>query len=312
MHARPVARVPSRHPGRDGGAVTIMHALGLGIVALALAMEIGGCTAITSGEFEERRPARICGNDSATGQMDLVVSLTEMNPHMQHVMTLDLVRIRTVGSLRVRQAVARAVYEPLGASELDIVLPCTIRAGVYEVDLHMDSNQSGSYDACPEPGNGCADHQWRLMVQADGTLQYRHDIDFANLAEGAAEPIGPFPLTIVFRNVERYAGLPTEIRLRQMPEGGIARETTFLYRLGALPADRAPMERRFDGLITSGARYEVVVWIDQNGNGTYDPPSAVGIEGRDYAGSTIITGEPGGTRLEIDGSRLPPSSDIEI
>jgi hypothetical protein len=284
---------------------------------LALATSGPGCTAITSGEFEERVEPLICGNDLASSRVDMRLDLTDMNAHIDNLTVANLVRIEGVGPARTRRQVARIVYDPLGDANVQLTLPCAVVDGNHEVDLFADLNGNRMLDVCPRAPEACEDHQWRLMLQADGTLSYQHDVDFADITLDPATPIGALPLRATIGNLSRFAGMTLELHLRRMLESG-QRETVFVYRLGQIPATDVMVEQRQDNLVQLRERYEVAVWIDTNGNGIYDPPSSLGIEGRDYATSIDAVGDPpgaidpGGVRVLFDGASPPPPEDIGL
>jgi hypothetical protein len=284
----------------------------IAVVALGLTLAQAGCTLITASDlhFEDRAPPRVCGNAPGSLRKDLVVSLFSMEAHRENLTVIDLVRINSMDPMR--RVVARAVYDPLGAPQLDIVLPCTVSGDRHEVDLFADFNNNGVYDPCPDPGNGCTDHQWRLPVQPDGTVAYRHNVDFRNISEDPARPMGDLPLIIVWRHTASFEQRLVEVRLRRL-ETLEARETVFLYRRQA-PMIPAGMEERqtFAQTLVAGQDYEAVIWIDLNGNGTYDRPSTA-VAGRDYATAIDVLGEPpSGAQVVIDGDELLAPLDVEI
>lgn len=289
-------------------------------LACVLAVAIGGpgCTAITSGDFDEREPALVCGNDLAASRKDMRLNLTDMNAHLDDLTQVQLVRIEGVGAERTRRAIARAVYDPLGEANLQIALPCTVVAGNHEVDLFADLNRNRMFDPCPRAPEGCADHQWRLMLQADGTVSYQHDVDFVDLAQGAPEPIGSLPVRAAFGNMAAFAGHTMEVHLRRVHDGGVM-ETVFVYRLLSIPEGDELLTRREEQLVELRQRYEVAIWIDTNDNGVYDAPSSSGIEGRDYATTIDAVGEPpggptdpGGVQIIFDGASPPAPEDIAL
>lgn len=295
-----------------------MRSIDKAACVLALAIGGPGCTAITSGDFDEREPALVCGNDLGSSRKDMRLDLTDMNAHLNNLTQVDLVRIEGVGAERVRRTVARAVYDPLGDANLQIALPCTVVDGNHEVDLFADLNANRTYDPCPRAPEGCADHQWRLMLQADGTVSYQHDVDFVDLEQMPAMPIGALPVRATFANMSDFAGHRMEVHLRRVHEGGVM-ETVYVYRLGEVPEGDEPITRREENLVELRQRYEVAIWIDTNGNGRYDAPSALGIEGRDYATTIDAVGEPpgdlmdpGGVQVIFDGASPPPTQDIAL
>ena len=284
---------------------------------LALAVGGPGCTAITSGEFEEREEPLICGNDLASSRVDMRLDLTDMNAHIANLTVANLVRIEGVGPARVRRQVARIVYDPLGEANVQLALPCAVVDGNHEVDLFADLNGNRMLDPCPRAPEACEDHQWRLMLQADGTVSYQHDVDFVDITTEPATPIGALPLRASIVNLSAFAGMMLELHLRRVLESGDY-ETVFVYRLGEIPDTDEMIVQRQDNLVQLRDRYEVAVWIDTNGNGVYDAPSAIGIEGRDYATTIDAVGEPpgaidpGGVQVLFDGASPPPTEDIGL
>ncbi|UJR84241.1 hypothetical protein [Sandaracinus amylolyticus] len=286
-------------------------------IVLAIASVGPGCTAITSGDFEERAEPLVCGNDLAASRVDMRLDLTDMNAHLDNLTVANLVRIEGAGPARVRRIIARAVLDPLGEANLQIALPCTVLDGNHEVDLVADLNGNRMYDPCPRAPEGCEDHQWRLMLQADGTVSYQHDVDFVDLAQDAPLPRGALPVRAAFGNMSQFAGRRMEVHVRRpLEEGGF--ETVLVYVLGAVPDTNDMLVRREENLIELRERYEVAIWIDTNGNGIYDPPSSIGVDGRDYATTIDAVGEPpsavdpGGVQVLFDGQSPPPQEDIAL
>src|SRR5690606_17534729 len=135
-----------------------------------------------------------------------------------------------------------------------------------------------------------------------------------NLAEDAPEPIGTLPVRASFTGLAAFEGRTMEVHLRRVHEGGVM-ETVYVYRLAAIRDDS--LTRFEDALVELRQHYQVAIWIDTNGNGTYDPPSALGLEGRDYATTIEAVGEPPGDEGDPDGvqiifddASLPPPADI--
>lgn len=273
-----------------------------------------GCTAITGGDFEDRQAPLECGSDPTSAVVDLRLDLTSFNAHQSNVVIAELARIE--GTERIQ--VARAVWDPLGAADVQIVIPCTVQVGArHEVDLFADLNGNRRYDPCTTNARGeleCPDHQWRLPVQDDGTVAYQHNLDFANIADGAPTPRGTLPLTLRLDNVDAFAGHLAEARVRLM-EGETAQQVVFLYRIAELPdpAISAPVPIPVLNVVNRGERFKVAIWIDTNDNGIYDPPSGIGVEGRDYATTIDAVAEPiTGADVNFDGASPPPEDDVRF
>jgi hypothetical protein len=281
-------------------------ALGLGLGGAGL---LGaGCSVITAGAFDEREEPLVCGNDLPY-PVDLRLELTGMNAHQDHLTVADLVQIRELAGVRTRRLVARTVYDPLGAANLELALPCTVGEGTHEVDLWADFNNDGVLNACPAVP-ACDDHQWRLAVGSDGTLSYQHDFDFVDLATDAPLPRGVLPITLRFRNMEAFEGMMMEVHVRT--RGTDVPETVLVYRRQSIPFSAGGFEVLQPGLAGAGERFDVAIWIDENRNGIYDAPSGQGIEGRDYATEIEALAELGGVIVNLDGNALPPEFDIGI
>lgn len=284
--------------------------------ALMLSGVSAGCTAITSSDaFEERAEPLVCGNDTATPIVDLRLELTDMNAHEDNLVQADLVQ---VGPLMRRQ-VGRVIYDPLGAADLSLELPCAVRDGNHDVDLVADLNNTRTLEPCETVAGSlsCADHQWRLRLQADGTLDYQHDTDFTDVVSDPPAPRGGLPLRAFFGNLDGFAGMLMEMRVRVLETSGDARETIFVYRRQEVPTVDSPvlMIEPQENLVMRGERFKIAIWIDTNMNGVYDPPSQ-GRTDRDYA--TLIDGladapgptDPGGLRIVFDGNAPPPETDV--
>lgn len=276
----------------------------------------GGCTVITSSDdFEERQPPLVCGNGLETPVVDMRLDLTDMNAHEDNLVQVDLVE---VGPLARRQ-VGRVIYDPLGAANLALELPCAVADGNHDVDVIADLTNDRMFQTCDLVSGdiSCADHQWRLRLQADGTLSYQHDTDFTDVVADPAMPRGGLPLRAVFANVDAFAGMMMEMRVRVLETDGTSEQTIFVYRRQQIPAATMPLMVQVDNLVTRGERFKIAVWVDTNMNGRYDPPSA-GHSDRDFA--TIIDGladapsvappDPGGVRIVFDANALPPETDV--
>lgn len=281
--------------------------------AAGLVMAGPGCTAITSGDFEAREAPLVCGNDAASGRVDLRLDLTGMNAHQNGRFVVSLVRTDGV----TNRTVARTVYDPLGAADLQIALPCAVIDADHVVTMWADLNGNGSFDPCPTAPEGCEDHQWRVAVEDDGTASYHHSAEFVDITQDAALPIGALPLRAALENMSEFAGRRAEVHLRRSLGDGTF-ETVFIYRLGQIPGDNATVMPTQENVVQRGERYEVAIWIDTNGNGIYDAPSSIGIEGRDYATTIDAIGEgpsasdAGGVQVFFDGMSPPPTEDIGI
>lgn len=284
----------------------------------ALPVLAAGCTAITASDgFEQRQEPLSCGNDLGTPRVDLRLDLTDMNAHEDNLVVADLVSL----SGPMRRQVGRVIYDPLGAADLQLELPCAVADGNHDVDLIADLSNDRMFQPCERVGGdlSCADHQWRLRLQADGTLAYQHDTDFTDIVSDPALPRGALPLRAIITNIEGFAGMTMELRVRVQESDGQARETIFVYRRQQIPPITVPLMVEVQNLVMRGERFKVAIWIDTNMNGVYDPPSQ-GRDDRDYA--TVIDGladapsvappDPGGLRVVFDGNSPPPPADVRF
>lgn len=277
-----------------------------------------GCTAITSSDdFEERQAPLACGNDLATAVVDMHLNLTGMNAHEDNLVVADLVEAGPVA----RRQVGRVIYDPLGAADLRLELPCAVPDGNHDVDLIADLSNDRMFQPCERVGGdlSCADHQWRLRLQADGSLDYQHDTDFTDVVSDPAMPRGALPLRAILGNLDVFAGMMVEVRVRVLEPSGEAQQTIFVYRRQQIPPTTGPLMVDVQNLVMRGERFKIAIWIDTNMNGVYDPPSA-GRTDRDFA--TIIDGladapsvappDPGGLRIVFDANALPPEADVRF
>jgi hypothetical protein len=281
------------------------------------ALAIGGCTAITGTDgFEQRGEPLSCGNDPGSSLVDMTLDLTDMNAHEDNLVVADLVRVD--GALMRRQ-VGRVIYDPLGAADLTVSLPCSVVDGDHQVDLVADLDNDRMLEPCVDDpateGLDCIDHQWRLDAEPDGTLSYQHDLRFTSVV-GPTErslPRGLLPIRAIFTNMERFANAMMEVHVRRL-EDDVARETILVYRREAIPESSALLmfePELLAGLVIRGERFKIALWIDTNGNGLYDRPREARTD-RDYA--TVIDGlaDTDGLRIVFDGNAPPTPADVEL
>ncbi len=276
-----------------------------------------GCTFITSSrDFEEREPPLECGNDLGSPIVDMRLDLTDMNAHEDNLVMADLVQVGPA----MRRQVGRVIYDPLGSANLQLELPCAVRDGNHDVDLVADLTGDGTFQPCDfiRGELSCGDHQWRLRLQADGRLAYQHDTDFTDVIGDRATPRGELPLRALFRNLEQFAGMMMEVRIRLLDDNGESKSTIFIYRRQQIPAMNFAFGMQSqDNLVMRGERFKIAIWIDTNRDGIYDPPSEERTD-RDYAtfidgladAPSIVPPDPGGLRIVFDGNALPPTADV--
>ncbi len=291
------------------------------LLSLSALLLIGApaCTAITGGtdNFQRRMMPLVCG--ASPVRADARLEFLDMNAHQANLFTAEVVRIEGIGPARMRRLVGRVVYDPLADANLEMLLPCSVVPGNHEVDVWADlgpstpemPNGNRMYDRSP------VDHQWRLMLQGDGTVSYRHDVDFIDVVMDAPMPRGALPVVPILMNMEPFEGLMLHMEVRRVtPERND--EVILVYRRQEVDPTvfRGPIRAPFfEGLIELRGQYQVAVWIDLNDNGVYDPP---GGEGRDYA--TLIAGigeppagmDPGGLQVVFNGTSPPPATDVRF
>jgi hypothetical protein len=286
-------------------------------LAFATLSFVCGCSVITNAnDFEEREPPLACGNDLGSPIVDMRLDLTDMNAHTDNLVMADLVQVGPA----MRRQVGRVIYDPLGSANLQLELPCAVQDGNHDVDLVADLTGDRMFQPCDPVGGGlsCGDHQWRLRLQADGRLAYQHDTDFTDVIADRAVPRGALPLQVLFRNLQPFEGMMMEVRIRLLDDNGESKSTIFIYRRQQIPEMNSEFGMQSqENLVMRGERFKVAVWIDLNGNGSYDPPSDDRND-RDYA--TLIDGladapsitppDPGGLRVIFDGNALPPATDV--
>ena len=303
------------------------HGLGVVTFSALSALLLPACGLATASDgFEEYDGPLRCGS---TGTVrDLNVRLTSFSAHSMNVMRGDIVRV-DAGPRRV--LVGRFVFDPGRTSDIDLVVPCILGAGEYELDLLADIDNSNTLSCPPLPDapTECIDHQWRLPIQGDGTLIYTHDLRFDDVTDDPAPaPDGNLPMDVTLRNFEEYAGLPLEVHVRRLvatPTTPI-RETVFVYRLAALPETGTLILPRPGTIVGAPAGsitanevanlavpegdYEVVFWIDSNQNGTYEVPG--GGEDRDVSWSTMTNTDVDGVHADFDASSAEALNTVDV
>jgi hypothetical protein len=292
---------------------------------------LSSCTMLTDASgVQERAEPLLCGNDVNAQRKDLTVRLTKMAPHLRHMTVGDLVRISTDNGTMRRSQVGRFMWLPLGAADTTTRLPCSVLAGNHALDLWADLTGDFQFTQCDDGATptdpamcGDKDHQWRLPLQAGGTLEYEHDTEFRRLDVDAPTARGSRPLTLFFANFEDFVGMRMTARVRVVDETRDARDETIfeltvpqIEDVNDPSSETAAFLFSADGivvpnLVKPGERFDVALWIDTNENGHYDTPDD-GRTDRDYATVQEINEEGAGARLEFDGSALPETADARF
>ncbi|HVJ94561.1 MAG TPA: hypothetical protein VM580_32470 [Labilithrix sp.] len=234
------------------------------------------------------------GDAAGNGPLSLRFQMHGMNPH-----PTEYFEYRIIDSANVIQS--RGVANPLGANDVTINAPNSIprRGGPYRIDFFADHNRSGEDGRVPFDRIGpiTDDHAWRIEGIDEGpnpdkglsvegntvVIDYVHDPVFTDIdtdLTGAKKPAQSFGLdaTISFTGMDAYLATDGKKRLVEVriQTADATPSLSCLYRLPSVK------EKAFDmvvpGCVEPGASYRINVYIDKNGDGTYDNPAITSLD----------------------------------
>jgi hypothetical protein len=284
-----------------------------------------GCFAVADLErFDavEDEPAGVFDDPADPSSLEL--TLVGMGPHGD-----QLIEFRVVDDQNFIQC--RGVIDPIDHPPVDRVtlnLRNAIPAqnGPYRLDLYADVNGSGSYDGVPGPVT--ADHAWRIAPLADFPadefvhranvvqVRYQHNTQFTDIdqwpdgvAAPARSPSADARLRFAEGHMGEYVGKLLEVRLVQ---AHAPFHTVGLYRSGSVPA--GDFEAVVKGVVETGDRYRIDVYVDANGNGLYDNPAEAGADrGWRFERTAELAGEEAlaiDFAFEPDDPAVPATTDV--
>lgn len=279
-------------------------------VVMLVVLGLAGCSQIVDVDRFHEKAATSSG--SITAQfLDLQLSFIGMKPHLAHTF-----EYRVIDANNLVQS--RGIVQPLGALDVSIFVPRAIPRsnGPYRLDFYADVNGSGGYDGIGSVISN--DHAWRIepledypkgeQQPVDGLVQvtFTHSTSFTDIDQ---YPSGT-------PNKSKDTGLGAKIHLASLGSFGgkelqvrIAEHETQhvvgLYRVPQITG--AAMDAVVPGVVDVGVDYDVEVWIDANGNGTYDDPSK---EGGDWGLRVPGSSTDAGLVMTIDAATTGHGVDV--
>jgi hypothetical protein len=162
---------------------------------------------------------------------------------------------------------ARAVFEPIGASDIRFAMPNVI-VGDVDVQIWVDYQNHGTFDDAP------VDHNWlirptppgemtgRLLSFENGVLVFRHDTVFDQFAY-PPHGLGS-SLTAHFENTADFAGATLEFRVTEhASQRNVGLYRTQIYSYGA--------SLKLYHVIDASVPYDIAYYVDVSRTGHYDP-----------------------------------------
>jgi hypothetical protein len=270
-------------------------------LTLALPVLVTGCFAVTNLD-RFQGPAKH-GSDLHD---DLVFTVTGMDTH-----PTQLFEYRVIDANNFIQS--RGFLDPLGAPRATVHVPRAVPKvnGPYRLDFYADKNHSGSWDGLASGVDH--DHGWRWdpLVDSppsdpnDGVIDvtYAHNYSFSELNDypmGTRNPPKDTGVGAVIHmlKMDDYAGKLVQVRVADANTG----HTAGLYRFSklTLPIAPATLDANIPGVIDEGVNYNVEVYVDANGNGTYEAPPGGDLGWRIPKGSDAT-----GLSLDFDPHMFP-------
>lgn len=274
-----------------------------------------GCFAVADVDRFEMDAA---GNQAGTGPYrDLRFEMRNASFHADQLFEVRIVSDEDV-------VLASAVLDPpgdVGTGPIAVHLARAVpRAGNARLEVYADVNDSRSFD-----GIGAAkdkrDHAWRIAplredntayVRVEGdtlVVSYAHDSNFTDIGvrpDGDSTPLlAGLDANVNVRGLSSYAGKLVEARMVESATGRV----TGLYRLAAAPVGGvATMPMR--GVLDEGIGYDLELYIDANGDGSFQPTGRPPEEAGDAGWRGSFVPDATGANITIDVSVAAQAPDI--
>ncbi|MGZ3421597.1 MAG: hypothetical protein ACXVEF_41165 [Polyangiales bacterium] len=279
-----------------------MRALGL------LVLSLFGCSQIVDVDrFHEKAAALPPSTTKSTQFLDLQFSVVGMKPHLAHTFEYRIIDANNLVQ-------SRGIVSPLGAPDVTVFVPRAIPRsnGPYRIDFYGDVNGSGGYDGIGSVISN--DHAWRIdplvdypagtVTPVDGLVQvtFTHSTSFTDIDQ---YPSGT-------PNKAKDTGLGAKVHVTSLPIGRMIearvaeKDTKHVVGLMRIPsATAATLDLVIPGVVDVGVDYEVDLYVDANGNGTYDDPQS-----GDWGIRTGASSTETGLAVTIDAAASPHDTDV--
>ena len=215
---------------------------------------------------------------SAEQYGNLKLSLVGFTPHVS-----QLVEYRVIDASNFIQS--RGIINPLGGPDVTINAPLAIPKlnGPFHLDFWADVTHSG--DVYTGIGSVISnDHAWRIdpledyppgsVTPVEGLVQvtFTHNTSFTEINDypsGTPNPPTDTMLGATIHVIGASAIQGVLIQVRVVDPG--ANRTVGLYRVPQIAATSFDMT--IPGVVEEPNQYDVLVYVDANGNGKYDNPA---------------------------------------
>ena len=260
---------------------------GVTAVAACAALSASGCFAVADLDRFTPTDAGVSQEDDKTKPSDLLLTMRGMKPHLD-----QLIEFRVIDTSNFIQS--RGVIEPVdepSTFEVTFHVPKAIPAenGPYRFDFYADVSGSRSFEGLAPEGLDplFRDHAWRIDPLADypegafphvaNSVQviFTHNKLFTDINEWEGKPNPPKDTGADVRvrfsasKMAEFTGKLLQVRVSEVNSGHVVA----LYRNPEIPS--TDFEGRIPGAVELGDAYLVDVYIDANGNGTYESPTSV-------------------------------------
>lgn len=214
----------------------------------------------------------------------------------------------------------RGVVEPVDSANFELTVANAVPKvkPPYRLDFYAEHDKNGVYDYAAV---GDTDHSWRVEPLADYpsgtaddgvyTVAYEHNTSFTDL--------NYWPRNNPTANPPKDTGADATIRMRNIPHEAIGKlfearvvdhgtgHTVGFFRVPLLSATE--FEVKIAGVVDAGVDYDVSVYIDANGNRTYENPSDSGSD-LDKGWRDTTSSDATGFIKTLDLSSLPSNVDV--
>jgi hypothetical protein len=278
--------------------------------AFLLTFGLLGCSQIVDVDRFHEKAAALPPTTTSTQFLDLQFAVVGMKPHLAHTFEYRIIDANNLVQ-------SRGLIAPLGATDVTVFVPRAIPRsnGPYRIDFYGDVNGSGGYDGIGSVISN--DHAWRIdplvdypagtVTPVDGLVQvtFTHSTSFTDIDQypsgtpNKAKDTG-LGAKVHVGSLQPMSGKMLEVRIAE-------KETRHVVGLVRIPkiAETA-LDLTIPGVVDVGVDYDVDLYVDANGNGTYDDPSQDG----DWGIRTGASSTEAGLAVSIDVASAPHLTDI--
>lgn len=213
------------------------------LLALPL-LTVGGCTLLVNDRVDPLEPDPM---------PDMQLQLTGFDPHIGQLTELRLINSDEGAERRIVQAVA--IYDPLPAPDVLVLLDNVVRPDHRRVDFYSDLRENRRIDPPEEDPEDESrllfpDHMWRITLAEDGTGEFRHSTDFTDIVNDDRADLALGDMRLSITGADPFVDQPAQVWVTDPLDRDVG-----YYFLGSITGDA--IDITIPGIIDDGSEYIV-------------------------------------------------------